>query len=73
VLYVTLPESGGPTSACSSWSLLKEFAVELVDTACSRFSRGWVARLSNGCFALFRVGHCLSKTGLLALYTRTRR
>ena len=73
MLHVTLPESAGPISACSSLSLLNEFVVELVQTRCFRFSRGRVARLSNGRFTRIRVGRCLIRTCPLAPYTRTRR
>jgi hypothetical protein len=76
VLCVTLPESAGRISGRFSFSLLKEFVVQLVQTRCFRFSRGRVARLSNGHFTLIRVGHCfienLSSGSLHANATQTK-
>ena len=74
MLQEPLPESGGPTSACSSWSLpIEGVCSELVQTQCFWFSHRGVARLSNHHFTFVRVEHCLIKSCLLATCTRTRR
>jgi hypothetical protein len=72
VVQVTSLESGGSISASTSLSLsIEGVCSELVHTLWFRFSRGCVARVSNGHFSVIRVMHCLIKTCLLVPYTQT--
>jgi hypothetical protein len=71
VPYVTLPEFGGLSSACSSWSLLKEFVVELVQTRCFRFSRGGWLALATAILLAFALGIALLRF-VFWLFTRER-